>query len=111
MLRAASLLTALTHLCASQAVAQEDSFDSGMRGFLAEHCALCHDDFEPEADLNLSRFASREEALSDPEVWFAVEERLLAGDMPPKSQERPPQAEVDVDAVLHAIEPEVDFAD
>jgi hypothetical protein len=65
-----------------------------MQPFIARHCALCHDDLEPEADLDLTRFSSDAAALAEPDIWFAVEERLLADDMPPKSEPRPPAAEV-----------------
>ena len=95
MSRAASTLAALALLFTGSASAQEDTFSADMGAFLAEHCALCHDDFEPEAGLNLARFTTREAALREPELWFDVERRLLAGDMPPKTEARPGQDEID----------------
>ena len=75
--------------------AQEPEFEERMKGFIERHCVLCHDDFEPEADLDLSRFSTAEAALREPEVWFAVEERLLTGDMPPETEPEPPVEEVE----------------
>ncbi len=81
--------------------AQDPAFEPDMKAFIAEHCVLCHDDFDPEAGLDLSRFTTTALALREPEVWFAVEERLLAGDMPPKTEPKPDSA--DVDAALSWI--------
>ena len=64
-------------LSASPLFAQELAFEEDVVGFIKEHCSLCHDDLEPEAELDLTRFSSRESALKEPSIWFAVEEQLL----------------------------------
>ena len=88
-------LLVLIGFCPPPSWAQESVFEEQMGELLKNHCVLCHDDFEPEAGLDLSRFKTGAEAVKESEVWFAVEERLLAGDMPPKSEQRPSTLEVE----------------
>ena len=94
MSRSSSTLVLLALTGAAPLYAQEPQFEEDMRGFIERHCALCHDDFEPEAELDLSRFSTLELARRESEVWFAVEERLLKGDMPPKSEPAPSAEEI-----------------
>jgi hypothetical protein len=98
-------------LASSPLMAQDVVFQEDVVGFIKEHCALCHDDLEPEAGLDLTRFSSIEDARKEEEVWFAVEAQLLAGEMPPKNEPRPEQAKIDsllawISAEFGAVTPE-----
>lgn len=63
--------------------------------FLESHCYECHDDLDPEADLDLldTRFD-----LSDPDnfkVWEKVYRKVRSGEMPPKENKRPPHQDLE----------------
>ena len=95
MSRSSATLVVLVLFGAAPLLAQEPRFEEDVRDFIARHCALCHDDFEPEADLDLARFSTAEGALAEREIWFAVEERLLTGEMPPNTEPEPPARELE----------------
>jgi hypothetical protein len=61
--------------------------------FLAKHCFDCHNAETQEGGLNLT---SLKVELSDAEnfaKWAKIHDRIKAGEMPPKKQERPPVAD------------------
>jgi hypothetical protein len=70
------------------AVAAEPDF----RGFLESHCLECHDSSTKKGNLDLDTLPLQ---MDDPEhfrLWERVHDRIVAGEMPPKSNE-PPAAE------------------
>ena len=109
MLRTCSTLLFVFWISASPLFSQESVFEEDVAGFIKKHCALCHDDLEPEANLDLARFASREAAVKEPSIWFAVEEQLIKGEMPPKNQAAPTAEEIN--AVLTWISAEFGAVD
>jgi len=63
--------------------------------FIDQHCTECHDAETHKAGLRLDTL---KQAFDDPKAaatWTKVFDKLVAGEMPPKKQERPPQAELD----------------
>jgi Protein of unknown function (DUF1587)/Planctomycete cytochrome C len=63
--------------------------------FLETHCYECHDDLDPEADLDL---LNTKLAPTDPAnfaTWERVFRKVDSGDMPPKENKRPAEAELD----------------
>ncbi|HVC96613.1 MAG TPA: DUF1592 domain-containing protein [Pirellulales bacterium] len=85
--------------CISLAAADESTdgaqrYDEQIRPFLTHHCLQCHSGEKPKGDLRLDRLApdfANEESLA---AWREVRERIESGAMPPKSQPRPPEADV-----------------
>ena len=51
---------------------------------MTTHCVDCHGGSDPEGNLDLSRFTTVEDVVSDFKTWQIVQSRLEAGDMPPK---------------------------
>lgn len=83
-LRCAVLLAAL--LLSTAALAIDQVVDS----FLAQHCVGCHSGQTREGGLDLAAL-SRD--VSDPQGfarWVRIHDRVRAGEMPPKSEPRPP---------------------
>ena len=63
--------------------------------FIDQHCTECHDAETHKAGLRLDTL---KQAFDDPKAaatWTKVFGKLVAGEMPPKKQERPPQAELE----------------
>jgi mono/diheme cytochrome c family protein len=64
-----------------------------IRSFLEQHCIDCHGPSTAKAGLRLDTLKAE---FDDPEkarVWQKVLDRVQAGEMPPKKQPRPPQAD------------------
>ena len=57
--------------------------------FLEQHCYDCHDDFDPEAGLNLLDLKFDPENETNREAWEKVFHRVESGEMPPKKEKRP----------------------
>jgi Protein of unknown function (DUF1592)/Protein of unknown function (DUF1588)/Protein of unknown function (DUF1587)/Protein of unknown function (DUF1585)/Protein of unknown function (DUF1595) len=74
--------------------AANPSFNKDVQPFLAKNCYLCHNEKLATANLNLSAFTSDDLAERKPDVWDKVEERLIAGKMPPAGRPVPSKAEV-----------------
>ncbi len=63
--------------------------------FIDQHCTECHDAETHKAGLRLDTL---KQTFDDPKAaatWTKVFDKLVAGEMPPKKQERPPQADLD----------------
>lgn len=66
---------------------------AGIRPFLQQHCIGCHGPDTAKAGLRLDTLPPD---FADPEKarpWLKVLDRLRAGDMPPKTRTRPPEAD------------------
>jgi mono/diheme cytochrome c family protein len=75
--------------------AADPDYARHIRPFLDKHCIDCHGEDSAKAGLRLDSLAPEFEAVDKARRWTKVLERLEAGDMPPKKQPRPPQAERD----------------
>lgn len=72
----------------------EQRFADHVRPFLAEYCTACHDDQLQTADLSFEGFATLADAMTQPELWLRVAERVRAGEMPPRGRPSPDDAAV-----------------
>ena len=80
----------------------DDAFDDVVRPFVAQHCARCHGEAEPQGDLALTTFATADAARAAPDTWELVRDVLAYGEMPPEGEPAPPAPEVE--AVLAWLE-------
>ena len=59
---------------------------SGISRFIQKHCIECHSSDSPEGGLDLSSIATNAPAQNDLDIWIKVHDRVVAGEMPPKSE-------------------------
>ncbi len=88
-LRLASLTIAV---CLSSAATGlgADSFES----FLEKHCVRCHGPKMVEGDVRIDKFSRDFKAGADAHHWGEVLDRINSGQMPPKGEPKPTQAEI-----------------
>jgi hypothetical protein len=67
-----------------------DPLQAVVRPFLARHCTGCHSGPDAEGGLALDGFGDAAKARAALPAWTKVRERLLAGEMPPPDEPRPP---------------------
>lgn len=77
--------------------------------FLERHCMACHSGEKPKGKLSLDRPSFNLAEESARKQWLAVQKRIKAGEMPPKSKPRPAAEEVQailgwIDSGVHAAE-------
>lgn len=63
--------------------------DSDAVVFVQQHCIDCHSTDEPEADLNLEKFASPDHVADAIEKWTKIADRIDNLQMPPQGTEMP----------------------
>ena len=78
--------------------------------YLKKHCLECHEGAEPEGDFDLSPYLNEESARAAFDDWDYLRERVLDGDMPPRSRPRPGGAETEsflawIDAAHGPVDP------
>ena len=71
------------------------------REFLAKHCCDCHDTDTKEGGLDLTGLPFDPTSAETFAIWVKVHDRIVAGEMPPRDEPRPPEAERS--AVTHEI--------
>lgn len=91
------------------AASAPDEFGKVITPFVAENCALCHNDKLKTAGLNLLGYTSTAAMLKDRAEWEKVVAKLQAGEMPPKGMPRPKPE--DVKAVTSWLEDQFALAD
>jgi mono/diheme cytochrome c family protein len=69
--------------------AVQDSFDTLVKPFLAEHCFACHGNQKQRKELNLESFTTAASLVEHGERWEMVAERLRAREMPPDDEPQP----------------------
>lgn len=79
---------------ASIVPARASDFDKDVRPLLVTYCVECHKPGKAKGDLDLSRFASADQAARSPEVWEDVLQRMAAKEMPPEKSKQPTADEV-----------------
>jgi hypothetical protein len=100
-----SIILVTICLAATTAFAAEPD----VRGFLENHCLECHDSVAKKGNLDLDTLPLE---MDDPEhfrLWERVHDRIVAGEMPPESNERPAAEETApvlalLDDKLHAAD-------
>lgn len=81
---------------------QSPDFLKEVRPFLEQHCIECHDGADSEGDFDLRPQLDEATARDSFDDWDFLRERVLDGDMPPRSRPRP--ADTDVDSFLSWID-------
>jgi mono/diheme cytochrome c family protein len=72
----------------------EQRFAGTVRPFLKAYCISCHGKDKPQAQLDLTAYASLAAVARDYPRWYLLQEKLVAGQMPPpNSGLLPPAAE------------------
>ncbi len=67
--------------------------------FIRTYCLACHDQQEPEGDVDLSGYPTWEAAARNPRRWDAVLKQLRAKSMPPAKAKRQPEASLRQDVI------------
>src|SRR6187399_2443746 len=67
----------------------EREFAQTVRPFVNEYCAGCHGGPQPEAQFDLTSFATLSSVLQDLPHWTLLMERLDHREMPPASETQP----------------------
>src|SRR5690349_995595 len=83
------LLVASMSLALASAAQLPAGFEERALPVLRKHCFECHSGPAPKGDLAL------DVPISQPETWKLVRTRVAAGEMPPRKQARPAEAEVE----------------
>jgi hypothetical protein len=79
---------------AATALADGKHYEEQIRPFLARHCIECHGMDKAKKDLRLDLLAPNFADMTTRERWQTVLKRISAGEMPPRSQPRPPDKEL-----------------
>lgn len=78
------LAAGLSGICGTYAA---DSAD-----YLRTHCHQCHDEDSKQGGLDLTALKPGDSSPENFARWVRIHDRLEAGEMPPKSQPRPPES-------------------
>lgn len=91
ILRFHALLVCALVVTAASGVAdsKQTDFDSNVRVFVQQNCAVCHNEKLNTAGLALTKYRDKAAMLHDRAVWEKVVARVRAGEMPPKGMPRP----------------------
>jgi hypothetical protein len=84
-------------------------FGAFCKGFVAKHCAKCHSETDPQAELNLLTFTDSDSLVRQRKVWMNVIRQIQSGSMPP--QEEPQPAAADAERFVEEIQAIFDYAD
>ena len=63
--------------------------------FIGDHCAVCHNEVEYEARLDLTNLKFNPEDPVNFALWVRIHDRVKAGEMPPKRMDRPTSADLE----------------
>src|SRR5687768_839188 len=77
---------------------QAPDFAQSVRPLLAAHCVECHSGPRPKGELDLQGLVDGAPAPGDPAargLLEGVRARIASGEMPPPSQPRPPDAQLE----------------
>ncbi len=91
------LLAVAVLLFAQSAYAQDltVSFKSTIKPFLDAHCVECHGPEVKKANLRLDEFQPDFADAKTAKLWIKTHDMLVAGAMPPKNRDRPPQRDLE----------------
>ena len=70
-----------------------EEFPRDIRPLLQRVCLDCHSTAKHKGDLDLERFASYADILSQPKAWMEVVNQVSLGEMPPKEKPQPTDEE------------------
>jgi hypothetical protein len=55
-------------------------------GFIQQHCIDCHSADSPEGGFDMTSYATQAPTQKDLDTWIKIHDRVVAGEMPPKSK-------------------------
>ena len=86
-----SLLALLLSLLAVDAQAEElaPRFATKVQPLLKRYCHGCHGGSDPQADIDLARFAEYPQVLDEMRLWKQVHDALRNREMPPEDKPQP----------------------
>ena len=92
-------------------VVEAKTFATAVRPLFDKHCADCHGADEQKGGMRLDELLPKFDAPDSAARWLKVMERIVAGEMPPEDEERPPADAVKqvagwIDANLFAADTE-----
>src|SRR5690349_19621749 len=87
-----ALIIALWTAC--DAFSAPTATDTHAIAFFKEHCLRCHGPEKTKGDLRLDQLDADLSKPATFQRWRDVLERVESGEMPPKKEPRPPQAQV-----------------
>jgi hypothetical protein len=67
-----------------------EPFHDGVRPLIDGHCIACHGPTDPAAGLRLDTLPATLNDLETENRWAKIFDRIVSGEMPPASEERPP---------------------
>lgn len=97
---AASIMAAILAMMTGAPVAVGDpgssakTFDEQIRPLLKQHCVECHAGEKPKGKFRIDQLNADFADESVRKLWLAVQKRVAAGEMPPKSKPRPDDGDV-----------------
>jgi hypothetical protein len=88
-----ALLSSFSCAAVQSSVAVGAALPPAISGFVAEHCADCHDGDEKKGGLDFATLAYAPDDPRNLALWVKIHDRVSDGEMPPKKRERPPPEE------------------
>ncbi|MEI7687435.1 MAG: DUF1587 domain-containing protein, partial [Planctomycetota bacterium] len=79
--------------CAAILLASFGPASAAPQAFLEKHCFTCHDSDTRKGGLDLTGLAFDLKPAATAATWVKVHDRIASGEMPPKNEPRPPEAE------------------
>src|SRR4051794_25563614 len=73
-----------------------ERYETAVKAFVARHCIACHGPSVQKGDFRIDELPADFAEEDVRETWRAVQERVMAGTMPPPKRPRPDQAETAV---------------
>jgi len=89
------IIMAATFLLSIAHGAESANFAASVKPFLEKHCTECHGADAQKAKLRLDTLAPDFKTKDTADVWTKALDKVAAGLMPPASEERPPQKDLD----------------
>src|SRR5688572_32928012 len=84
------------------AAAADSLYQKEILPFLSKNCFACHGNGKDKGGVSFDKFTDDQSVWKDRSTWIAVQQRVQAHEMPPKSHpEKPNQPEID--SALSAI--------
>src|SRR5437870_5669192 len=90
-LRLGCLILATVFLVSPASAQEQAGFESQFREFARQHCIGCHGPDVQKRKLRLDKLPAAFDDKDNSTTWLRVLDRLSRGDMPPKSEARPPE--------------------
>lgn len=83
----------LLMLAGATASAAAPTYESAIKPVLGKYCIECHGDDAPEGNLSLTKLDSKLEETENFDTWVRVFNRVKTGEMPPRNNPQPSEAE------------------